>query len=249
MSELPLLFPAWPVVPGVQALSTFRAGGVSAGAFATLNLGDHVGDEPALVLENRRRLRVQAHLPAEPCWLKQVHGNRIIDLDADPSDLAGDAALTRRAGVVCAILTADCLPVLFTARSGECIAAAHAGWRGLAAGVLEAVVAAMGLPPAQLQAWIGPGIGPRHFEVGPEVREAFLGADAGAASCFVPSCIDPLKGRFMANLGGLARRRLATLGVGRVESADECTFADPRRYFSHRRDGRCGRHATLIWKS
>lgn len=244
MSELPLLYPDWPPVPGVHALSTRRGGGVSAGVYATLNLGDHVGDEPSHVIENRRRLRAAARLPAEPCWLRQVHGNRVIDLDASPADLTGDAALTRRTGVVCAVLTADCLPVLFTARSGACIAAAHAGWRGLAAGVLETVVAAMGLPPAQLQAWIGPGIGPGHFEVGPEVREVFVDVDAGAASCFKAK-----DGRFMADLGGLARRRLARLGVGRVDSADECTFADVRSCFSHRREGRCGRHATLIWKS
>lgn len=250
MSDFPLLVPDWPSVPGVRALSTFRDGGVSTGVFATLNLGDHVDDEPSHVAENRRRLRVAARLPAEPCWLRQVHGNRVIDLDASPADLTGDAALTRRPGVVCAILTADCLPVLFTARSGACIAAAHAGWRGLAAGVLEALVSAMALPPAQLQAWIGPGIGPGHFEVGPEVRAALIdaaasvGAEARAASCFVPR-----EGRFLADLEGLARQRLEHLGIGRIDSADSCTFAESRLYFSHRREGRCGRHATLIWKS
>lgn len=243
MSTLSWLRPDWPAPPSVQALFALRAGGVSAGAFAALNLGDHVGDAVAHVRENRRRLRQEAGLPSEPRWLRQVHGTRVADLDAQEPDLTADAAVTRRRGVVCAILTADCLPVLLADAQGECIAAAHAGWRGLAAGVLEAAVAAMAVSPANLLAWIGPGIGPRHFEVGPEVREAFMAADKGAAASFVPR-----SGKFLADLPLLARRRLAVLGVGRIDAAQTCTYADPRRFFSHRRDGRCGRHATLIWK-
>lgn len=243
MSRLSWLGPDWPAPPSVRTLSTLRVGGVSTGAFAALNLGDHVGDEAAHVRENRRRLREDAKLPDEPCWLRQVHGTRVADLDAQDPDLTADAAVTRRRGVVCAVLTADCLPVLLADTQGECIAAVHAGWRGLAAGVLEAAVAAMAAPPANLLAWIGPGIGPRHFEVGPEVREAFVAADKGAVASFVPR-----SGKFLADLPRLAHRRLAALGVGRIDAAHTCTYADPRRFFSHRRDGRCGRHATLIWK-
>ena len=243
VNGLPLLRPDWAAGPEVRALSTLRAGGVSGGVFATLNLGDHVGDDPAHVRENRRLLREHALLPDEPRWLRQVHGCRVVDLDAEAPDLAADAALTRRAGVVCAILTADCLPVLLTDVRGRCVAAAHAGWRGLAAGVLEATIAAMALPPADLLAWIGPGIGPRHFEVGAEVRDAFVGADADAIAHFVPH-----GAKFLADLPALARRRLVVSGVGRIASSDACTYADPQRFFSHRRDGRCGRHATLIWK-
>jgi len=256
MSALSLLRPGWPAPPSVQALSTLRAGGVSLGAFAALNLGDHVGDEAAHVRENRRRLRQDVRLPDEPRWLRQVHGARVVDLDTPDADLTADAAVTRRRGVVCAILTADCLPVLFTDVQGDCIAAAHAGWRGLAAGVLEATVAAMAVPPSKLMAWIGPGIGPRHFEVGPEVREALIAANGAAREVADSAAIAPGRAacfvrqgeKFLADLPMLAHRRLAALGVGRIDAVDACTYSDPQRFFSHRRDGRCGRHATLIWK-
>jgi YfiH family protein len=226
----------------VRAVSTLRGGGVSAGRYESLNLGDHVGDASEMVAENRRRLRVAAGLPAEPHWLKQVHGTAVADLDA--LDLgAADAAFTRRRGRVCAILTADCLPIVLAAASGDLVAAAHAGWRGLAGGVIEATVGALAVPPESLLAWLGPAIGPLHFEVGGEVREALLAADSGAAAAFVPNS----RGRFMADLAALARRRLVGLGVKRIYGGGNCTFADAGRFFSHRRDGVTGRQATLIW--
>jgi YfiH family protein len=257
----------------VRALSTFRSGGVSAAPYASLNLGDHVGDVPEAVAENRRRLKAAARLPAEPAWLTQVHGTNAVDLDtaADldaavaeivgPADLGApgpvgpadrdasgpvgpaDAAFTRRRGRVCAILTADCLPLLLAADSGDLVAAAHAGWRGLAGGVIEATVQALQVAPEKLMAWLGPAIGPEHFEVGAEVREAFVKGDLGAEAAFVPNA----RGRFMADLSALARRRLEALGVGRIYGGGHCTYAEKDRYFSHRRDGVTGRQATLIW--
>jgi YfiH family protein len=241
--------PEWPAPPGVRALSTFRSGGVSAAPYASLNLGGHVGDLPEAVAENRRRLRAAAGLPAEPVWLSQVHGTTVADLDAaaelDASRLSGpaDAAFTRRRGRVCAILTADCLPILLAAESADVAAAAHAGWRGLAGGVIEATVRALQVAPEKLMAWLGPVIGPGHFEVGAEVREALLAGDPGANAAFAANA----RGRYMADLGALARRRLAALGVGRVYGGGQCTYADETRYFSHRRDGVTGRQATLIW--
>jgi purine-nucleoside/S-methyl-5'-thioadenosine phosphorylase / adenosine deaminase len=245
----------WPVPRGVRAICTLRTGGASAAPYASLNLGDHVGDEAAAVAENRRRLAADAGLPAGPVWLRQVHGVGVADLDAAAIDdaaageapITADAAFTRCRGRVCAILTADCLPVLLAADSGDLVAAAHAGWRGLAGGVIEATVTAMtgagAVPPGRLLAWLGPAIGPRHFEVGGEVREALLDKDPAAESAFAPNA----RGRFMADLQQLARRRLAAAGVERIYGGEECTYADPSRYFSHRRDGVTGRQAALVW--
>lgn len=242
--SLAWLTPEWPAPARVRALSTGRAGGVSEGRYASLNLAAHVGDAPAAVAENRARLRAAAALPAEPMWLEQVHGTRLRDLDV-PTDLApADAAVTRRPGRVCAILTADCLPVLLASEHGTLVAAAHAGWRGLAAGVLEGTIAALGVPPGSLLAWLGPAIGRAHFEVGPEVREAFLARDAGAAAAFIAN---RGRGRFLADLEALARRRLEAAGVRRIFGGGRCTFADARHYYSYRRDGTTGRQATLIW--
>jgi polyphenol oxidase len=241
--EIRWLTPQWPAPAVVCALSTQRGGGVSAAPYASLNLGAHVGDLPAAVAENRRRLRIAAELPAEPCWLAQVHGIRVADLDAAGSAAEADGAHTRQPGRVCAILTADCLPVLFAAESGEAVAAAHAGWRGLAGGVIEATVRALALDPRVLLAWLGPAIGPRHFEVGPEVRDELLRGDSGAEAAFAVNA----RGRLMADLEVLARRRLAHLGIERIYGGGECTRSHPDRYFSHRRDGRTGRQATLIW--
>jgi hypothetical protein len=222
-------------------VSTFRSDGASAAPYASLNLGGHVGDVPAAVVENRRRLMAAAELPAEPVWLTQVHGATVADLDGAVGP--ADASFTRKRGRVCAILTADCLPIVLAADSGDLVAAAHAGWRGLAGGVIEATLAALGVPPKRLLAWLGPAIGPEHFEVGAEVREAFLKGDSGAEAAFTPNA----RGRFLADLGLLARRRLAAQGVGRIYGGGQCTYADADRYFSHRRDGVTGRQATLIW--
>jgi purine-nucleoside/S-methyl-5'-thioadenosine phosphorylase / adenosine deaminase len=241
--------PDWPAPAGVRALSTLRGGGVSAAPYASLNLGAHVGDAPEAVAENRRALVAAAGLPAEPAWLAQVHGVEVVDLDAvghagiSGSPPRADAAFTRRTGRVCAILTADCLPILLTADSGDVVAAAHAGWRGLAGGVIEATVRALEVAPARLMAWLGPEIGPCHFEVGAEVREALLRGDSGAEDAFVPNA----RGRFMADLTALARRCLVSLGVERIYGGGFCTYGDGVRYFSHRRDGITGRQATLIW--
>jgi YfiH family protein len=237
----------WPAPPGVRALSTMRGGtgsGVSHAPYAHFNLGDHVGDDPVAVAENRRRLRAEAKLPAEPAWLSQVHGTAVADLDATGPEGPADAVIARRAGKVCAILTADCLPVVIAADTGEGVAAAHAGWRGLAAGVLEATVRALGTPPGRLLVWLGPAIGPQHFEVGAEVRDAFLQSDPEADGAFRPNT----HGRFMADLEVLARQRLGKLGVTRIYGGGQCTYAQAERYFSHRRDGTTGRQATLIWR-
>ncbi|HUL45798.1 MAG TPA: peptidoglycan editing factor PgeF [Steroidobacteraceae bacterium] len=239
-----VLTPEWRAPRGVRAAFTLRAGGVSAAPFDTLNLGARVGDSPIAVAENRRRLRGGLNLPAEPAWLEQVHGTRVADLDAPAEAGAGaDAVLTRQAGKVCVVQVADCMPVLFAARDASAVAAAHAGWRGLAAGVLEAAVARLGVAAGGLIAWLGPAISARHFEVGDEVRTAFLAADRGAAVAFTQN----ERGRWQCDLAALARQRLAALGVTEVSGGTWCTYADPARFFSFRRDGRCGRMAALIW--
>lgn len=247
MNEADLIVPDWPAPAGVRAAFTLRTGGVSQPPFDSCNVGAHVGDEPRAVEENRRRLRDYLQLPAEPAWLTQVHGARVADLDAEAADgslLPADAVVTRTAGRVCAIQVADCMPVLFASADGAVIGAAHAGWRGLAGGVLEAVVRAMDAPPEALFAWLGPAIGQGHFEVGEEVRAAFLAADAGAGATFTANP----RGRWQCDLYGLARRRLAALGVVQVCGGVWCTYAEPGRFFSYRRDGRCGRMAALIWR-
>jgi hypothetical protein len=226
----------------VHAVVTERGGGVSIGRYASLNLAAHVGDTHDAVLENRRRLMRSLELPSEPMWLDQVHGARIADLDSALSGSA-DGAVTSRQGRVCAILSADCLPVLLTDRAGTRIAAAHAGWRGLVAGVLPAAVAAMGLPARDLLAWLGPAIGPSAYEVGDEVREAFLARDPAASAAFVANA----RGRWQADLYGLARLCLAAAGVAAVFGGGFCTATDAERFFSHRREAPCGRMASLIW--
>jgi YfiH family protein len=237
----------WPAPQGVRALSTLRGderSGLSKGPYGGFNLGDHVGDDPVAVAENRHRLKAAAGLPNEPSWLSQVHGIAVADLDSLTASGAADAAIARGSGKVCAILTADCLPIVFASDSGDIVAAAHAGWRGLAAGVIEATVRAMGERPGSLVAWLGPAIGPKHFEVGSEVRDAFLQGDPKSGEAFEPNA----RGRFMADLGMLARRRLHALGLSRIHGGGECTFTRADRYFSHRRDGTTGRQATLIWR-
>ena len=237
----------WPAPHGVRALSTLRGdglSGVSKAPYGCFNLGDHVSDDPAAVAENRRRLKVGAGLPGEPAWLSQVHGTAVADLDSPAPFGSADAAIARGPAKICAILTADCLPILFATDSGDTVAAAHAGWRGLAAGVIEATVSAMGARPGSLLAWLGPAIGPKHFEVGAEVLDAFLAADAKAGEAFEANA----RGRYMADLGVLARQRLQGLGVNRIYGGGECTFAQAERFYSHRRDGITGRQATLIWR-
>jgi len=245
-AQIALLVPRWPAPPWVRAVFTLRAGGVSAAPYESLNLGACVGDAAEAVAENRRRLRAHLQLPAEPLWLEQVHGALVHDLDADPTPPAApcaDAVIARHAGGVCAVQVADCLPVLLAAREPRAIAAAHAGWRGLAAGVLEATLARLGIEPAALIAWLGPAIGREHFEVGEEVRRAFLAQDAAAAAAFTANA----RGRWQCDLAQLARDRLRRAGVTAVYGGEWCTYADRARFFSYRRDGQCGRMAALIW--
>jgi YfiH family protein len=245
--ELEMLRPDWPAPPQVRAAVTLRTGGVSRPPFDSLNLAAHVGDDPEAVAENRARVRRALELPREPLWLTQVHGIEVVTLarsaPANAHAPTADAAITREAGEVCAIGIADCLPVLFAARDGSVVGAAHAGWRGLAGGVLEATVRALETEPGQLLAWLGPASGPEHFEVGPEVRAAFLEGDPHAERAFVPNS----RGRWQCDLYALARARLEALGVTATYGGGWCTFADPRRFFSFRRTGRCGRMTALIW--
>ncbi|HEX5206553.1 MAG TPA: peptidoglycan editing factor PgeF [Steroidobacteraceae bacterium] len=248
ISKPDFIVPDWPSPAGIRAAFTLRAGGVSLPPFDTFNIGAHVGDDPNAIAGNRARLREHLALPAEPLWLQQVHGQRVVDLDRQTSrDSFGpaDAAVTRSSGRVCAIQVADCMPVLFAAKDGSVVGAAHAGWRGLAAGVLESTVLAMKVPAGELIAWMGPAIGPAHFEVGEEVRTAFLAADSGASAAFAAN----ERGRWQCDLYALAGRRLAALGVSAVHGGGWCTYADAGRFFSYRRDGRCGRMAALIWRS
>ena len=234
------IVPDWPAPARVKACVTTRAGGVSVAPFDSLNLGTHVGDEPVAVKKNRQRLLSQ--LGCKPAWLQQVHGIDV--LEAAPETLAeADASWTATPGIACTAMTADCLPALFCDRNGTRVAAAHAGWRGLAAGVLEATLDALAVAPEDTLVWLGPAIGPQAFEVGAEVREAFVSQHAQAAQAFGAS-LNP--GRYMADIYELARIRLAARGVAAVYGGGFCTYSDPR-FYSYRRAARTGRFASLIW--
>ncbi len=243
MTRAHFIEPDWPVPAGVRALSTLRTGGVSTGPYQGLNLGAHVGDAPEAVTANRELLARAAGLEGEPLWLDQVHSPRAVYATDWRAGIQADACVALSAGQVCAIMTADCLPVLFCDESGKSVAAAHAGWRGLLSGVLESTLFMMTAPPSKILAWIGPGIGRQAFEVGDEVREAFVGQDAGAAVFFDANSA----GRWQADLPGLARHRLNRLGLERIFGGDICTASDPQRFFSYRRDGQCGRMASMVW--
>lgn len=234
------LTPDWPAPASVKACVTTREGGVSEAPFDSLNLGDHVDDRPEAVAENRRRLT--DHFSIQPAWLQQVHG--IAVAHADPGIVAtADASWTATPGIACTAMTADCLPALFCDRAGTRVAAAHAGWRGLAAGVLEATLDSLDVPAAEVLVWLGPAIGPQAFEVGPEVREVFIDQLPAAVDAFVPS---HNAGKFMADIYLLARLRLAARGVTAVYGGGFCTVTDPR-FFSYRRASRTGRFASLVW--
>jgi YfiH family protein len=263
--------PDWPAPPNVKAAATLRTGGVSEGAFSSLNLGSHVGDDPAAVVENRRLLRAALRLPAEPTWLNQVHGIAVADASSskgmraassgaafagssgnNPASAEGatpavpptaDASVARGAEAVCVVMTADCLPVLFCDRAGTRVGAAHAGWRGLAGGVLGATIKALDVPASQLMAWLGPAIEQDAFEVGADVHEAFSKLAAENAAAFRANA----RGRWQADLYQLARNELARLGVTAVYGGGFNCFADSERFFSYRRESRTGRMATLVW--
>jgi YfiH family protein len=250
-SDFDGLVPDWPAPSCVRALCSTRSGGVSTGRYASLNLGLHVGDDPHAVTENRQRL--QAAMGVRAVFLNQVHGSDMLEVSSNTADaLSADGAFTSASGVACTVMVADCLPVLFCDVRGQSVAAAHAGWRGLLGarglGVLEAAVAALGTPVEGLMAWLGPCIGPQAFEVGEEVRAAFVDQASQTANCFKP--LSP--GKWLADLPGLARQRLAAAGVERTfgndSSAAWCTVGNPPRYFSYRRDGISGRMAASIWR-
>lgn len=234
--------PEWPAPANIHAAVTTRIGGVSLPPYDSLNLGDHVGDDPTAVAENRRRVSEGLHLSTEPRWLSQVHGTEAVDAAACATGCEADASHTDQPGVVCTVMTADCLPVLFCDSTGTHVAAAHAGWRGLLNGVLERAISEM-KAEGEILAWLGPAIGPDAFEVGDEVRDAFLAADSGAESAFKPSP----NGRWLADIYTLARRRLQAAGVNGIYGGGFCTFSDSQRFYSYRRDGRTGRMASLIW--
>lgn len=235
--------PDWPAHSRVCAFSTTRAGGASRGPYASFNLGDHVGDDPATVAQNRELLRAAFQLPGEPSWLRQVHGIQVVDAAQADAPREADGAWSAQPGVVCAVLTADCLPVLLCDRAGTQVAALHAGWRGLAAGVIEQGVGSLTAAPEDLLAWLGPAIGPHAYEVGPDVKAAFTQRNPSAEIGFAPRG----DGRYLADVYALARLRLTDLGVTNIYGGGFCTFTDRDRFFSFRRDGVCGRMASLIW--
>jgi len=243
MTEPQFILPDWPTPANVHAAITTRAGGVSHAPYDRFNVATHVGDDPSAVRANRASLRSALALPAEPLWLKQVHGIAVVDAAQGGVEPEADGAFATKPGAVCAVLTADCLPVLLSNREGTKVAALHAGWRGLAGGVIEAGVKALGVPGNELLAWLGPAIGPQTFEVGTEVRAAFMQHDAQAAQAFRAV----REGKYLADIYLLARQRLQRLGVAAVYGGGLCTVTDRARFFSYRRDGATGRMAALIW--
>jgi YfiH family protein len=234
--------PDWNAPATVRALCTTRRGGVSGAPFDSLNFGLHVGDDPANVKSNRERLRRELELPSEPDWISQTHGTHCVILEQE-AERDADAAITREPGRVAVVMVADCLPVLLCNRDGSEVAAVHAGWRGLQAGVIGASLARMHSPAADLMAWIGPGISRLHFEVGDEVREAFQASQAASEKFFEPHGT----GHWMCDLAGLAQQQLESMGVSRVLRDSHCTYRDADQFYSYRRDGSSGRMAALIW--
>jgi len=235
--------PNWPAPPGVRALTTLRKGGYSQQPFDGLNLGDHVGDDPAAVNRNRQLLYQSLNLPSEPAWLTQVHGIDVIEAGVAPEGWEADALFSRTPGQVCAVLTADCLPLLLCNRTGDRVAAVHAGWRGLADGVIEATLDRLTAPGDEIIAWLGPAIGPECFEVGAEVRDTFLQHNPETETAFKAN----RPSHWLADIYQLARLRLKACGVNAVWGGEFCTVTNKGRFYSYRRDGRTGRMATLIW--
>ncbi len=244
------IIPEWPSPANVKALFTTRNGGVSQdveGKYAELNLGDHVEDDLVLVQQNRQLLR--NCLPSGPCWLKQVHGSKFIwadKLNNENHDVEADAALSRTQEVVCAVLVADCLPILLCNQGGSVVGAIHAGWRGLASGVIENAVHGMNCRVSDLIAWLGPAISSQYFEVGDEVRDIFIDQDDQSSLAFFTAADN---GKWLADIFLLAKQRLLNLGINRIYGGGECTYSNPTRFYSYRRDKRTGRMAALIWLS
>jgi len=255
MKTSALIRPQWPAPPNIESAVTTRGGGYGSGPWSSFNLGDHVGDDPDVVAANRGKLAAELRLTRRPVWLTQVHGTDVLNFDPSPrgDDVSGviaDAACTRTAGVPCVILTADCLPVLLCDRQGTVVAAAHAGWRGLAAGILRNTVASMACESGDILAWLGPAIGPDAFEVGEEVEQTFRAEALDArhrtaiGRCFTTGT---RPGKYFGDLYALARAELSALGVKEIYGGGFCTFRERDRFFSYRRDGQTGRMASLIW--
>ena len=240
------IFPDWPAPSRVKALFTTRNNGVSGAPYTSFNLGGHVGDDPTRVEQNRALLR--SFLPEDPSWLNQVHGTTVIDAGARRAGIPeGDAVFTRQRANVCAILVADCLPILFCDREGTIVGLMHAGWRGLAADIIQRTISMIDLPGSQLMAWLGPAIGPDRFEVGEEVRNIFIQRDSKSARAFVrPAAVDN-SGKWLADIFLLTRQQLMDAGITEIYGGGVCTYNDPARFFSYRRDGVTGRMAGLIW--
>lgn len=237
-----LVYPDWPAPSNVKALQTTRHGGVSAAPYDTLNLGLHVGDAPLDVARNRQLL--EPYFPSEPVWLEQVHGTVVANADTASCHVQADACIARHRGAVCVVMTADCLPVLLCDEAGSVVGVAHAGWKGLVAGVVEATVTAMNVQPQKLMAWLGPAIGQDAFEVGAEVRATFIAHQARAAEAFV---VHGDLGKYKADIYLLARQRLQALGINRIYGGTFCTYHQKDKFFSYRRDGVTGRMGTFIW--
>ena len=241
VSEIEMIQPDWPAPPNVRAFTTIRNGGFSQGPWSSLNLGINCGDDPQHVENNRRSLL--RLLPSEPRWLNQVHGTNVVGWEkAKGAGIEADAIVSSEAGQVCAVLTADCLPLVFCNQAGTRIAATHAGWRGLAAGVLESTILAMDCKPSDLMAWLGPAIGPRAFEVGRDVFDAFVDSNIENAIAFKPH-----RDRWLADLYQLARLALARAGITQIYGGVHCTYEEEDRFYSYRREGETGRLATVAW--
>ena len=238
------LYPEWPAPENVSAASTTRVGGYSQGPFASFNLGAHVGDDDHAVKRNRRYLTESLDLLSQPVWLQQVHGTDIANLNQSNSvnvDIVADASISKATGKICAVMTADCLPILLTDRSGDQVAAVHAGWRSMAGEIIEKVVELFTTAPENILAWCGPCIGPSQFEVGLEVRDAL----GGPSTAYLPHAD---RSKVYANLHCLAADRLEAIGVKSIYFSDHCTYLEPELFFSYRRDGQTGRMASLIMK-
>lgn len=240
--QIDAIFPDWPAPAHVRALMTTRAGGASSAPYDGFNVGDHVGDNPDTVANNRALLA--SATDARPRWLKQVHGVEVVEAETSTDGAIADAAVSRTPKLACAVMTADCLPVLLTTSNGDVVAAAHAGWRGLCDGVLESTVKAMGVSADQVIAWLGAAIGPAAFEVGDDVRSAFVGRDPDIASAFRSG---PKEGKWMADLYAIAHSRLSRVGVRSIYGGGLCTYSEPERFYSYRRDGATGRMVAMIW--
>jgi len=235
------IIPDWPAPANVKTLQTTRVGGISSAPYDSLNLGDHVGDTPMSVTRNRMLLSTL--LPSEPVWLQQVHGTAVANADMAGCLPQADACIARHRDAVCVVMTADCLPVLLCDTQGSVAGAAHAGWKGLAAGVIEATVKEIEVVPQNLMAWLGPAISQQAFEVGDEVRALFVDADPKASAAFIPG----QPGKWLANIYELVRIRLNALGITQIYGGNYCTFRERERFFSYRRDGATGRMGTFIW--